>query len=42
MGGAGKDNFPKLNFYNFGKVREKTIDNVEHLWHNTDVADTDG
>jgi hypothetical protein len=31
-----------MNFYNFGKIRQKTIDSQRRLWHNTDVADTDG
>jgi hypothetical protein len=31
-----------MNFYNFIKVRQKTIDNSGDLWHNTDVAETDG
>ena len=42
-GGPGK--LSKLKFYNFiklGKFRRKTIDIVGGLWHNTDVADTDG
>jgi len=31
-----------MNFYNFVKTREKPIDIGRELWHNTDVADTDG
>jgi hypothetical protein len=37
--------FPDLDFYNFIKFQKfgrKPIDNGEGLWHNTDVADTDG
>jgi hypothetical protein len=37
--------FPNLDFYKiikFQKFGRKPIDNIERLWHNTDVADTDG